>query len=148
MTTRRRFGKCLEFDRAGDLRAGTPEQRGQIRTEVAEFVIFGNPLHRVLQAVDRVINRAGVHYINITFGTGYVGHANWQAIYLNYTFEPELVVQYFWHELGHNVGMNLFNPQNRTEQFAEEFKSWVYNHTPTHFEIWALLRPQVERVLQ
>lgn len=144
MTTRsRRFAQCLEFDRAGDLRDGTDEQQAQIRAEMDSFIDFRNPLDLTMQAVDTVINRWGFHFVRITFDIGYVGHANPTTIYLNYTFEPELVANYFWHELGHVVGMDVFNPQNRTEQFAEEFKIWVYNRTPTDHAIWHQLEPVV-----
>jgi hypothetical protein len=139
----RRFAQCLEFDRAGDLRDGTDEQQAQIRKEMDQFLSFNNPLDLTMRAVDRAINRWGFHYVRITFDIGYVAHANPTTIYLNYTFEPELITQYFWHELGHVVGMDVFNPQDRTEQFAEEFKLWVYNGTPEDYAIWERLRPVV-----
>jgi hypothetical protein len=139
----RRFAQCLEFDRAGDLRDGTDEQQAQIRKEMDQFLSFNNPLDLTMRAVDRTINSWGFHYVRITFDIGYVAHANPTTIYLNYTFEPELIAQYFWHELGHVVGMDVFNPQDRTEQFAEEFKLWVYNGTPEDYAIWERLRPVV-----
>lgn len=140
---RRRFAECFEFDRAGDLRVGTPEQRARIHAEIDQFLVFGNPLHRTLQAVDRVINRQGVHYVNITFTTGLIGWANWMTIYLNYEFPPDLVAFYFWHELGHVVGLNVFNPQDRSEEWAEAFTSWVYNGCPEDSPVWQRLEPLV-----
>lgn len=142
-----RFAECFEFDRAGDLRAGTPEQRARILAEMDQFLVFGNPLHRTLQAVDRVINRQGVHYVNITFTTGLIGSANWMTIYLNHTHSPEIAAFYFWHELGHVVGIDVFNPQDRGEPWAESFVPWIYDGTPVDSPVWQRLEPAVQAIL-
>lgn len=142
----RRFGRCLEFDRAGDARSGTPEQQARIREEIKQFVQFNNRLDKVLAAVDKVAYKRGVYYINITFGTGFIGFANPNGFYLNYGFSPDLTAVYFWHELGHVVGMNVFNPQDRTEEWAEEFRIWVANGSPDD-ATWAKMRPVVEAIL-
>lgn len=134
MSESKRFAECFEFDRAGDLRAGKLEHRMAIRTELERELKFNGPLHQVIRAMDRIINRRGYHYVNITFGEGFNAFANPTAIYLNYTHDTSLIVVYFWHELGHVVGMNVFNPQDRTEGWAEEFRIWVANGAP---EEWA-----------
>lgn len=140
---RRRFAECFEFDRADDARSGTPEHQAAIRRDLELFMDYGGPLHRVIQALDRAINRRYVHYINITFGEGSMPFANPSQIWMNWTFDPELNAVYFWHELGHVVGMNVFNPQDRSEGWAEEFKQWVYNGCPTDHPVWLRLEPLV-----
>lgn len=153
MTTfrRTRIAYLYEFDRRGGDYAGTPEQQEWVRQAFERVLVFNNPLDRVARRLARLVKyQFPLTHTPITFESNIpFGRASRNHIWLNRDLDgPELVEAVLWHEIGHQVGLNFFNPIDNTEGWAEEFRTWAQNGCPPvveglpHATWWRLTEAQ------
>lgn len=150
----RRFAYVLEFDRNGGYLAGTKEQQATIRGRLKELMTRDSPLDLVMRAVAVKVK----WYWNdlppgdrlpviTTFVKGLNGLASDDHIWIHPSWTGDGLEAIWFHELGHVVGINLFNPQNASEGWAEEFKLWCANGCPTDSPVWRALESRIEEIL-
>lgn len=147
-----RFAYVMEFDRdTGE--GGTPEQQAAILEHVRSRLVFDCNLDRTFRALARVVKKYWQDPGNLKKPVithlipGVNGLASDTDIWVNHTYTGEALLSIWTHELGHVIGINLFNPQERSEQWAEEFKIWVFNGCPSDHPVWERLEVQVNRIL-
>lgn len=137
----RRFAEVWEFDRNGPPHCGTLEQQRRVRSWFDRHLLSGNPLHRVMQALDRKANSVGWSFYLITFADDPRVNpwATATRARIQFYMDPDDLPSQDWfdyvvpHELGHVIGWNLFNPIDRSEQWAEEFRLWlITGSSPVH----------------
>jgi hypothetical protein len=133
-----RFAEVWEFDRNGPPHCGTAEQQGRVLWWFERFLRHGTPFHRVLQALDRKANAMGESFYVWSFIDDPIRNPwatatrNRITVYSN----PDDVIGQDWfdyivpHEFAHVVGWNLLNPIDRSELWAEDFRTWVLVGTP------------------
>lgn len=135
----RRFAECLEFDRRGPPWNGTSEKRELVRVEFDRILEFDNGAHRAFRKLDRAINRYGFPFVTITYHSG-MSTANESQVWIGDYWDGEAMVATVFHELGHTVGMHCFNPQDRSEGWAESFKRFCANKGPVNYPVYAALQ--------
>lgn len=135
-----RMAYVLEFDRRGGVTGGTPTQRQSIRDWLAKAIVFGNNLDLTMRALARAV-KVHTPYVNIQFDPGFHAFAGWYSVHFNPFYDGEYLQAMFGHELGHVIGLNLLN--DRTEEFAEGFKFWTSDGSPTNHPTWERLKEAV-----
>jgi len=139
--TPRRFAYVMEFDRRGDVWAGTDAQRQTVRDAFADHLVFGGPFDLTMRALAKKVKLTSP-YVRIIFETGIAfGHAYPSTILLNRDITGDVLASTVMHELGHVVGWNLFNPIDTSEGWAESFKSWVFSNSPADHPVWKRIGP-------
>ena len=143
--TARRFAYVMEFDRRGNVWAGTDAQRQTVRDAFADHLVFGQPFDLTMRALAKKVKLTSP-YVRIMFETGIAFGVSWPSIImLNRAVEdPEVLASVVMHELGHVVGWNLFSPTDRSEGWAEDFKRWTFSNSPTDHPVWARIVPLVQ----
>lgn len=141
-STPRRFARLFEFSRE-EGRAGTGAQQKAIRDVLAHYQAIGERFDRVLFALDQDLNASGRHFLAIQFVADVApGSATPNTITINKEMDISFLEHIILHELGHVVGWRLFDTVDRTEVWAEEFKSWVLNGAPDG-PTWERLKDEV-----
>ncbi len=162
--TPRRFAYVMEFDRRGSVWAGTAAQRQTVRDAFADHLsadprpaglrfvaprhggplVFGEPFDLTMRALAKKVKLTSP-YVRIMFETGIAFGVSWPSIImLNRAVEdPDVLASVVMHELGHVVGWNLFNPTDRSEGWAEDFKRWVFSNSPIDHPVWKRIAPLV-----
>lgn len=151
----RRFAYVLEFDRNGGSLAGSKEQQKAIRDELNDLMGGqGSLMDRTMRALAKVHKKywndvapADRLPILTTFVDGVSGHGQAHHIWIGTGWTGDNLISIWFHELGHVVGINLFNPQDRTEHFAHMFSAWCANGCPANHWTWEQLQPVVEAIL-
>ncbi len=140
----RRFARVFEMDRNGPPWEGTTEQQAAVREAFSKHQSWRNRFDRVLYAVDVAKNLQGRRFIPISFveSDRFLGFAFPSSILLNEQLLPQYIEKTLIHELGHIVGWNLFNPSDRSETWAEDFRHWVNAGTPDG-PVWDRLKDLV-----
>lgn len=147
-----RFAYVMEFDR-DPAKAGTPEQQALIREHVESRLQWDCALDRTFRALAKVVKRYWQDPGNLkkpvttTLIEGINGRANNTQIWVHKSYTGEALLSIWTHELGHVIGINLFNPQDASEDWAEQFKVWVFNDCPTDHPVWERLQPRVDEIL-
>lgn len=139
-----RFAEVWEFDRNGPPHSGTAEQQVLVLAWFYRYLHHGQPLHRVLQAIDRKANSMGESFYVFSFTDDPLRNP-WATSTRNritvYSDPDDLVGQDWWdyavpHELGHVAGWNLLNPIDRSELWAEDFRLWVLGGQSLTSPVW------------
>lgn len=139
----RRFAEVWEFDRNGPPHCGTLEQQARVRNWFDNNLIFGNALHTTLQALDQRANSMGWSYYVFTFADDprFNPWANATRVRIQFYMDPDDLPSQDWfdyvvpHELGHVVGWNLLNPIDRSEAWADDWRTWILNGAPANSEV-------------
>ena len=130
-----RFNRIFEMDRNGPPMCGTIDEQQIVRDAISTYIEWNNPFDRTLFALTKKVKIQGRKYLVISlqhderaYFWGRTGGASIQL------FPPSSRVPSLseWsyvltHEIGHLMGMHLFNPQDRTESWAVQFQNWVMN---------------------
>lgn len=143
-TAPRRFSRIFELDRNGPPWEGTPEQGAAVRASIAKFQADNSRFDKVLLALDKLKNLEGRSFIPIGFFEieNALGYAYPSRIALNEALDPNHLERTLIHEIGHVIGMNFFNPTDRTEAWAIGFEQWVRNGQ-SDGPVWDRLKDKV-----
>ncbi len=136
----RRFARVWEMDRNGPPMCGTHAEQQQARNAIGNYSDWDSPYDRALFALDKAANVGGRHYLIISLWhevrQSFTGRAGGAVIQLfpPSTHEP---AQSEWdyvlsHEMGHIMGVQLFNPIDNSEFWASQFQWWIQNGQPEH----------------
>lgn len=132
-----RFAECFQFD---PHHPGTPIQEEAVRESLSPE--FGSNYHRLLQRLDREVNRTGRHYLTVGFveDMQQPGLASPAGFNLSAAMGRTGCMEVARHELGHIVDFRLLTVEDRTwfmgemgrdswpgawEAWAEAFRQWI-----------------------
>lgn len=127
---RQRFAEVFQFD---FLWRGKAEQRQAVVDSLTP--VFGTPHHRLLQRLDRAVNKAGRSYLTIEFHGGMTspGLASRSGFSLSTAMGAAGCAEVARHELGHLIDFWLITDDDRVWFMTEMGRdSW-----PGAWESWA-----------